>query len=77
MQVVIENTVYQFYLGPSVTQNDLKGIARVLNIILQDPNITKIMFNCQHAAAMMYYKYSTKIKPICDLQVSYCCAASH
>ena len=73
MQVVVENTVYQFHLASSVTQDHLKGIARVLQTILQDPNVTKVTFDCRHAAAL----YNTKITPICDLQESYCCAASH
>ena len=77
MQVVVENTVYQVHLAPSVSQETLNGVARALQTILQDPNVTKVTFDCRHAAAQMYYQHNTKITPICDLQVSYCCAASH
>ncbi len=77
MQVVIENTMYQFHLAPSITRNELKEIVRVLRRILQDTHITKITFDGRHAAAYMYYQHGTEIKPMVDLQVSYDLAASH
>ena len=61
MQVVVENTVYQFHLASSVTQDHLKGIARVLQTILQDPNVTKVTFDCRHAAAQIQHQDNTNL----------------
>ena len=64
------DVLYQFHLASGVAQDDIEGILRPLRRLLQCSDVTKVMFDCQHASALLLFQYGCTITPVLDLQVS-------
>lgn len=63
--------VYQFHLASGGAQEDVEGILRPLRRLLQHSDVTKVMFDCQHAAALLFQQYGCVMKWVFDLQVCF------